>query len=46
MDRFEGMHEISFEEWPTSDIPFHRVWYFKLGDKVVWDRKKREDLLK
>jgi len=46
MDRFEGMHEISFEEWPNSDIPFHRVWYFKLGDKIVWDRKKREDLLK
>jgi len=46
MDRFEGMHEISFEEWPTSDIPFHRVWYFKLGDKVVWDRKKREDFVK
>jgi len=46
MDRFDGMQEISFEEWPTSDIPFHRVWYIKLEDKVVWDRKKREDLLK
>jgi len=46
MDRFEGMQEISFEEWPTADIPFHRVWYFKLNGKVVWNRKNREDLLK
>jgi len=45
-DRFEGMQEISFEEWPTADIPFHRVWYFKLNGKVMWDRKKKEDLLK
>jgi len=45
-DRFEGMQEISFEEWPTADIPFHRVWYFKLNGKVMWDRKRKEDLLK
>uniref|UniRef100_A0A6B2L8Y7 RWD domain-containing protein n=1 Tax=Arcella intermedia TaxID=1963864 RepID=A0A6B2L8Y7_9EUKA len=45
MDRFEGMQEIEMDEFKNADIPFHRVWYFKLNGKVVWDRKTREDLL-
>lgn len=53
MDRFLGMQEISFAEFRSNDkdsdydIPFHRVWYFRLLDGVIlWDRKDRIDNLR
>eukprot|EP01125_Pyxidicula_operculata_P010883 TRINITY_DN3575_c0_g1_i1.p1 TRINITY_DN3575_c0_g1~~TRINITY_DN3575_c0_g1_i1.p1 ORF type:complete len:937 (-),score=135.71 TRINITY_DN3575_c0_g1_i1:130-2940(-) len=47
-DRFLGMTEIQFDLFrhpKTEFIPFHRVWFIKVGGKVVWDREKRLDLL-
>ncbi|RKH91220.1 endonuclease [Corallococcus sp. AB045] len=40
------MEEMPFEAFvPDGEIPWHRVWYFKRGAQVVWDRKARIDLL-
>jgi len=49
-DRFKGLIEIPFEDFrdnadEVESVPFHRVWYFKHNDKVVWDRKERIDLI-
>lgn len=46
-DRFCGIQEVSFEEWEAleSEVPLHRVQYFKRDGNVVWDRKSRTDLL-
>ncbi|MBU8898212.1 DUF504 domain-containing protein [Corallococcus sp. M34] len=30
---------------PDGEIPWHRVWLFKHGRRVVWDRRERLDLL-
>ncbi|MFB1484468.1 poly(A) polymerase [Corallococcus sp. RDP092CA] len=41
-----AMEEMPFEAFvPDGEIPWHRVWYFKRGTQVVWDRKARIDLL-
>ncbi|MFP2896216.1 poly(A) polymerase [Corallococcus sp. 4LFB] len=41
-----AMEEMPFEAFvPDGEIPWHRVWYFKRGPQVVWDRKERIDLL-
>ncbi|GMU09956.1 poly(A) polymerase [Corallococcus caeni] len=41
-----AMEEMPFEAFvPDGEIPWHRVWYFKRGPLVVWDRKERTDLL-
>ncbi len=55
LDRFDGMMEIALNEFVTTehggDIPFHRIYYFKQlntqegGSHIVWDRKKRLDLI-
>ncbi len=55
LDRFDGMMEIALNNFVTTenggDIPFHRVYYFKQlnaqqgGSHIVWDRKKRLDLI-
>ncbi|KAI9327390.1 2'-5' RNA ligase superfamily-domain-containing protein [Obelidium mucronatum] len=57
MDRFTGIQEMQFNEFARRKedeqgedwIPFHRIWYFKKlsheGDKVVWDRKHKLDLI-
>ena len=42
-DRFDGMMEVPFLEFPTEDVPFHRIWTFKKNGQVVWDRSKRID---
>jgi poly(A) polymerase len=40
----EGMEEVPFGGFdPNGDIPWHRVWYFKRGHEVVWDRRERLD---
>ncbi|WP_224240684.1 poly(A) polymerase [Hyalangium gracile] len=42
----EEMEEMPFEAFvPDGEIPWHRVWYFRRGADVVWDRRKRIDLL-
>ncbi|MCP3143552.1 poly(A) polymerase [Pyxidicoccus xibeiensis] len=42
----EALEEMPFEAFvPDGEIPWHRVWYFKRGRQVVWDRKQRLDLL-
>ncbi|RKG90267.1 endonuclease [Corallococcus sp. CA049B] len=41
-----AMEEMPFEAFiPDGEIPWHRVWYFKRGTQMVWDRKSRIDLL-
>ena len=42
-DRFDGMIEVPFLEFPTEDVPFHRIWLFKKNGEVVWDRAGRTD---
>jgi len=44
-DRFVGIMEIPFVEFATSDVPFHRVRYFKraFNDEIMWDRATRLD---
>lgn len=45
-DRSQGMQEIAFGEFePDGDIPWHRVWSFRRGAEVMWDRKLRLDKL-
>lgn len=45
-DRSQGMQEIAFGEFePDGDIPWHRVWSFRRGAEVMWDRKLRIDKL-
>jgi poly(A) polymerase len=42
----EDMEEMPFEAFvPDGEIPWHRVWYFRRGTEVVWDRRKRIDTL-
>jgi|GEM_PF-184633 len=42
----EQMEEMPFEAFiPDGEIPWHRVWYFRKGPEVVWDRAKRIDTL-
>jgi poly(A) polymerase len=42
----EDMEEMPFEAFvPDGEIPWHRVWYFRRGSEVVWDRRKRIDTL-
>jgi len=46
-DRIEGPMEMSLAAFlPISEdgnIPFHRIWYFRRGDEVLWDRRRRLD---
>ncbi len=42
-DRFEGLQELVIKEFIEVEIPMHRIRYFKRGNEVVWDRKKRLD---
>eukprot|EP00448_Togula_jolla_P012633 CAMPEP_0170617032 /NCGR_PEP_ID=MMETSP0224-20130122/26190_1 /TAXON_ID=285029 /ORGANISM="Togula jolla, Strain CCCM 725" /LENGTH=475 /DNA_ID=CAMNT_0010942875 /DNA_START=50 /DNA_END=1474 /DNA_ORIENTATION=- len=28
-----------------GDLPFTRVWYFRRGDEILWDRRRRLDVL-
>ncbi|UJR14808.1 hypothetical protein I4U23_001795 [Adineta vaga] len=49
-DRFTGIHEIAFNEFKKVHdheygVPMHRVRYFKIGGRTVWDRTKKLDLL-
>ena len=42
----DALEEMPFEAFvPDGEIPWHRVWYFKRGKQVVWDRRERLDLM-
>lgn len=44
--RLETLKEIPFSKYePGGDIPWHRLWYFRRGDTIVWDRRTRTDLI-
>ena len=50
LDRFKGIQEIAFDEFKgvhedLEGIPQHRIRYYKIDNKVVWDREKKIDLL-
>lgn len=45
-ERFTGRRERPFTEFPTTgEIPWHRVWEYRVGELVVWSRAERIDLL-
>lgn len=44
-DRFLGILEIPAAEFYSSEIPKHRIQYFKKGADIVWDRRTRVDLI-
>lgn len=45
-ERFSGMREAPLAKFAgEGEIPWHRVWYIRVGDLQVWDRKARVDLL-
>jgi Uncharacterized protein conserved in archaea len=45
-DRFLGILEIPFLEFAKkTDIPTHRIKYFKKDGEIVWDRVKKINLL-
>lgn len=46
MDRFYGILEISAAAFNSSEIPKHRIRYFKKNGQIVWDRRTRLDLMK
>lgn len=44
-DRFIGIQEIDLEGFTESEIPMHRIYYFKYLGKTIWDRNARLDLI-
>jgi len=43
-DRFLGPMEVQLVDFkPGGEIPFHRIYYFRRGSEVLWDRKHRLD---
>jgi len=42
-DRFVGDMEIPFAEFGDTEIPLHRIRYFKKNDEVLWDRRRKID---
>lgn len=38
-----GDMEIPFSEFADTDVPFHRIRYYKKNDEVLWDRRKKID---
>ena len=50
LDRFLGVKDIKFNDFKgvhedKDGVPFHRIRYFKINEKIVWDRENRIDLL-
>lgn len=48
LDRFEGIIEIpltTFIDEIRVDCPYHRIRFYKRNGEVVWDRKKKLNLL-
>lgn len=44
LDRFLGILETTLPEFNKTDIPKHRIQYFKRNGKMVWDRRDRTDI--
>ena len=50
-DRFKGIMEMKFNDFKgvhehyKDGIPLHRIQYYKICGKIVWDRKNKIDLL-
>lgn len=45
-ERFTGRRSRAFVEFPTDgEIPWHRVWEYRVGELLVWSREQRVDLL-
>jgi uncharacterized protein (UPF0248 family) len=44
LDRFLGILESTLKEFSKTDIPKHRIQYFKRNGKIVWDRRTRLDI--
>jgi poly(A) polymerase len=43
-DRIKGLQEIAFAQFvPGGDIPWYRIYYFRCGDEILWDRRTRFD---
>ena len=40
-DRFLGLLEMPFDEFIESEVPRHRLKYFKKSGHLMWDRSKR-----
>lgn len=51
LDRFKGIKDIQFDDFKRvhedykEGVPFHRIRYFKINDRIVWDREQKIDLL-
>ncbi|KAL0483230.1 hypothetical protein AKO1_011535 [Acrasis kona] len=43
LDRFLGIMESTLETHEFSEIPLHRIYYFKYNGQKVWDRDSRVD---
>lgn len=44
-DRFLGILEMPFNEFIVSEVPKHRIRFFKMKGTILWDRTKRMNLL-
>ena len=45
-DRTSGLTEVPFHAFvPDGDIPWHRIYYIRHGDEIVWDRRTGTDLI-
>lgn len=46
-ERFAGVREAPLADFLAGDneIPWHRIFYIKAGELVVWDRRARIDLV-
>jgi uncharacterized protein (UPF0248 family) len=45
LDRFDGEMVCDIDIFDLGEIPFHRIWWFKLDDLLVWDRETKLDLI-
>ncbi|MFN8395036.1 MAG: RNA repair domain-containing protein [Bacteroidia bacterium] len=46
IDRMRGLVEIPFNEFtPNGRVPWDRIQYFRMGEKRIWDRETRMDLV-
>ncbi|CAF0847328.1 unnamed protein product [Brachionus calyciflorus] len=50
LDRFLGVKDIKFNDFKgvhddRDGVPLHRIRYFKINDKIVWDREQKLDLI-
>ena len=42
-DRFMGLMEMPFNDFVKSEVPLHRIKFFKKKGYLMWDRTKRID---